>query len=218
MGDRLHEYRGKDIVVRYSLKRCIHAAECVTHLPEVFDPKRRPWVNPDAAGASEVAAAIRRCPTGALSYEFVGAPQPEPSETDNTVMVRTNGPLFLRGNIELQNDQGHMLLRSTRLALCRCGSSTNKPFCDGNHTKAGFADPAALADCRVTKAEGIDESQLTVTVAPNGPLLLNGPLELRGASVDPAFKGNHAALCRCGSSAAKPYCDGTHKRIGFNGE
>ena len=61
-------YEGRDITVEYDAARCIHVAECVKGLPAVFDPNRRPWVDPDAATADEIAAVVRRCPTGALHY------------------------------------------------------------------------------------------------------------------------------------------------------
>ena len=64
------EYRGKDVVIRYDDKICIHAAECVKTLPPVFDANRNPWVNPDGASVQEIQATIARCPSGALSSEL----------------------------------------------------------------------------------------------------------------------------------------------------
>ncbi len=49
---------------------CQHAAQCLTHSPEVFDPMRKPWVEIDAATAEEIIETIGRCPSGALSYEL----------------------------------------------------------------------------------------------------------------------------------------------------
>ncbi len=55
-------YEGDGIVVHYELKRCIHAAECVHGLPAVFDPQKRPWIDPTQSDADELAAAVERCP------------------------------------------------------------------------------------------------------------------------------------------------------------
>jgi hypothetical protein len=58
---------------------------------------------------------------------------------------------------------------------------------------------------------------LVVTPAPNGPLRVQGPLEIVTGTGRTILRTNEAYLCRCGKSANKPYCDGTHKRIGFVG-
>lgn len=66
MSDKIFHYPGEKISIRYEVKRCIHAAECARNLPGVFDPQRKPWVDPDAAVADTIAAVVERCPTGAL--------------------------------------------------------------------------------------------------------------------------------------------------------
>ncbi|MEU8387041.1 (4Fe-4S)-binding protein [Micromonospora sp. NPDC048843] len=73
-------YEGQSITVTFQATRCLHAAECVRSLPEVFDPGQRPWIRPDAAEAERLAEVIRRCPSGALQYELVdgGAETPDP--------------------------------------------------------------------------------------------------------------------------------------------
>jgi len=61
-----------------------------------------------------------------------------------------------------------------------------------------------------------DERGAVVTPYPDGPLLVRGDFTLRtpdGEVIDPG-RGT-VALCRCGKSAIKPFCDGTHKAIGF---
>ncbi len=68
-GRQVREYQGEGILVRYDPEVCAHAAECLRLLPEVFDLRNRPWVDPDGAPVEEIMAAIRSCPTGALSFE-----------------------------------------------------------------------------------------------------------------------------------------------------
>ena len=55
-----------------------------------------------------------------------------------TIEVRPNGPYIVNGSIELRDANGNVLPTQTRTVLCRCGASTNKPFCDGTHSKVGF--------------------------------------------------------------------------------
>ncbi|HWJ44066.1 MAG TPA: (4Fe-4S)-binding protein [Gaiellaceae bacterium] len=131
-------YTGAAIEVDWEPKLCIHVQNCVRSLPQVFKADERPWIVIDAAAADEVAAAVERCPTGALHYRRLdGAPQ-EQAPAETTVDPRPNGPLFLRGRLRIVDDDGEVIREDTRVALCRCGGSANKPFCDGTHRTNGF--------------------------------------------------------------------------------
>jgi uncharacterized Fe-S cluster protein YjdI/CDGSH-type Zn-finger protein len=131
------DYANDVIEVRWEPKLCIHARTCVRRLGEVFDPKRRPWVDVDGANPDEIAATVLTCPSGALHFRRLdGGAQEEPPET--TVAPMTNGPLFVRGRIRIVDVDGTLIREDTRVALCRCGASANKPFCDGSHRRIGF--------------------------------------------------------------------------------
>jgi uncharacterized Fe-S cluster protein YjdI/CDGSH-type Zn-finger protein len=136
--DIKREYRNERISVRWEPAYCIHAADCLNGLPEVFDALRRPWIDVDKASADEIADVVMRCPTGALHFARLdgGAQEPEPPET--TVQLRPNGPMFIRGKLRIEDLSGHVVREDTRVALCRCGASENKPFCDGTHRVIGF--------------------------------------------------------------------------------
>ena len=136
---KLYEYEGENIKVTYDLARCIHVEECVKSLPGVFDRDRRPWVDPDAGGPDEVAEVIRRCPTGALQYQRKDGGAQESAPSPNRVTVDPDGPLYLEGDIEIRTPDGETLLRDTRVALCRCGASGTKPFCDASHLGIDFS-------------------------------------------------------------------------------
>lgn len=69
-------YRTESITVTFEAGRCLHAAECVGGLPEVFDPARRPWIQPERATAERLAEVVRRCPSGALQYELAEGARP----------------------------------------------------------------------------------------------------------------------------------------------
>jgi CDGSH-type Zn-finger protein/uncharacterized Fe-S cluster protein YjdI len=205
-------YRGKEISVHYDVVRCIHAAECVHGLPQVFDPKRKPWVSPDQATPEEVLHGVSACPTGALSVRGVTAAE----NKENTTNIQPNGPLYAAGDIEIKTPDGELLLNDTRIALCRCGASQNKPLCDGAHAKAGFADAGALNNTGAAPVKR-ERGKLTFMPLPGGPLLFEGPCELTGANGGRAYP-EKGALCRCGASQNKPFCDGSHSSIGFSGE
>ncbi len=49
-----------------------------------------------------------------------------------------NGPLLVTGNLEIVSGTGRTINRVRKTALCRCGQSANKPYCDGSHTRVGF--------------------------------------------------------------------------------
>lgn len=137
----LKEYKGSHIVVVWEPAYCIHSENCVKTLPDVFDRMRRPWILVEAANADRIAQAVMKCPTGALHFRRVDGGEQEPVPTETTLQPQTNGPLFLRGNVTFVNANGKVIRRDTRAALCRCGRSSNTPYCDGTHETIGFQAP-----------------------------------------------------------------------------
>jgi len=134
--DVLKTYENAAIRVHWEPMHCIHVARCLTASPQVFDSMARPWIEIDAADADEIAETVKLCPTGALTFERLdGGPQEEPGE-DTLVEPRPNGPLFVRGRVVVRTKDGTRV--ATRAALCRCGGSGSKPFCDGTHRANGF--------------------------------------------------------------------------------
>jgi CDGSH-type Zn-finger protein/uncharacterized Fe-S cluster protein YjdI len=208
---KLHRYEGRAGIVTYDAKRCIHAAECVHGLPAVFDPNAKPWVNPNGADTAALAATVARCPSGALTIEQPDG-QVASSPAVNTATLTANGPTYLRGDIAVVSSDG-VVRNETRMALCRCGASQNKPYCDGSHNAAGFLDGGVLPANSVTGPPSAG-GKLTVTPLPNGPVKCEGPLTITG-SAGGVTTTDKAFLCRCGASANKPYCDGAHRKVGF---
>jgi len=132
------EYANEEIVVEWHPRLCFHARECIKALPAVFDAERRPWIDVDAASADEVEGAVALCPSGALrSRRLDRVVRAQPSE-ETTITLLKNGPLLLRGNVRIVDDEGNEVTVLERAALCRCGGSKNKPFCDGTHRTNGF--------------------------------------------------------------------------------
>ena len=209
-------YTGTDVDITYNLKRCIHAEFCVKRLAQVFDKQKRPWVDPNGASAEDVAAVNHLCPSGALHYERKDGGSPEPVPETNTIIVWRDGPLQFTADLSL-NGAAVALATETRATLCRCGASQNKPFCDNTHKDIGFS--AHEVEPLQTRPELVQTGgRLTVTAQPDGPFEVEGNLEIRDEAGNTLYIGNKTALCRCGGSGRKPFCDGTHKTIGFKAE
>ena len=136
----------------------------------------------------------------------------------NVAEVSPSGPLCLTGRIRVENGGG-IVADTDDVALCRCGHSRNKPFCDGSHRRAGFDDPGVIEGGRLVP--GGDEASpgepVVIVCAVNGPLLVRGPLTVVGSDGGRS-RGTKGALCRCGASSTKPFCDGTHKETGFESD
>jgi uncharacterized Fe-S cluster protein YjdI len=135
----MKEYSNEDITVAWDQDKCIHARECVKSLPQVFTPEKMPWVNIKGANSEEIMSAIDRCPSGALSYKRVGSTA-DAQKPFAEIRAMKNGPLLVEGRCILKDPNGKVAASHGPFALCRCGSSKNKPFCDGTHIKIGFND------------------------------------------------------------------------------
>lgn len=209
-------YPGAKSDVRWDGRLCIHVGECGRADNELFVGGRQPWCQPDLVSPHEVVDVVKRCPSGALSYDCKDGGDAETAEAENTVIVIYNGPLYVRGNLDVDGAAEDMPGVRFRAALCRCGQSKNKPFCDNSHEAAGFKDYGAVGE----NGEALDAQGGTLKVgrAPNGPLLLSGNFTIVAASGRKAWTGKKAALCRCGQSKNKPFCDGAHKAAGFQAD
>lgn len=218
----VEEYRGTRVIVRNNGHRCIHSRYCVLNLNSVFMPDvDGPWINPDGAAREAVIAVVEKCPSGALSYEPLGDSAPEHPPTVNTVRVWEDGPLVFHAELDVVGDTS-----SFRATLCRCGLSKRKPYCDRSHTEAGFKatgepaskdTPALAIHNGPLKVMPMPNGPLKVTPMPNGPLKVEGALEICSASGRTISRQTKVLLCRCGHSNNKPFCDSSHKRMGFEG-
>lgn len=135
----IKEYKKGDFTIVWKPKSCIHAGTCVKTLPEVYDPKGKPWIKQDNASIQELKEQINKCPSGALSYKMKDEMKNENEKVNSTkVVVKPNGPLLVYGD-QISIDTDGIEQKKERIAsFCRCGASQNKPFCDGEHKKIGF--------------------------------------------------------------------------------
>ena len=218
MGDRKPiEYAGKEASVSWHGQLCIHIGECGRAEGALFVGGRKPWCDPDLAARDEISEVVGRCPTGALSASYAGeSGAAESAEPHNTLNVSYNGPLFARGDLQIDAAPKNAPGLNYRAALCRCGASRNKPFCDNSHIEAGFSDYGAIGQAGEALSE--QGGTLMVKTVRNGPLMVSGNLTMISSGGRTAWQGKRAALCRCGASENKPFCDGQHAKIGFEAD
>lgn len=138
------EYSNGEVTVVWKSELCTHSGNCVRGLPEVFQPKERPWIKTEAASTEALVEQVKQCPSGALSFYFNDATD-EPEDHDQgdemnvaVVSLNENGPMKLTGPCEIQMVDGSKVSHDKDVFLCRCGASQNKPYCDGAHRKSGF--------------------------------------------------------------------------------
>lgn len=212
----MFEYRGKQATVTWDGKLCIHIGECGRAKGDLFVGGRKPWCDPDLSPNADVQEIVQRCPSGALSVEFADGSVSEVAAATNSIQVSYKGPLFVTGDLAIEGAPTEVPGLKFRAALCRCGQSKNKPYCDNSHESAGFQDYGAVGERG--DAANDNGGTLQINFAKDGPVLVNGNLCVKSASGREAWHGKKAALCRCGASNNKPFCDGQHKKIGFKSD
>src|SRR5215208_115390 len=142
-------YTAPGVRVFYDRERCLHFAECIRGLPQVFDVAKRPWIQPQNASADEVAEVVRRCPSGALHYRLEEGPPEQPEQATRVECV-SNGPINLRGELSIEVSAGRM--REVRTSLCRCGRTENELFCDNACTRTGWRSEPRARDRKKLRA------------------------------------------------------------------
>ncbi len=209
----IEEVRSAGAMIRFESRLCIHSRNCVLGRPDVFVPNvEGEWIHPERATPDEIAELAHNCPSGAIQYQRLDGGPAEAAPQVNTVRVRENGPLAF--NAPLSIAEAPAGLRAT---LCRCGASRRKPWCDGSHNAAGFAatgePPTQAAEPLPTR-----NGPVAVLTTKDGPLQVTGAVEMVSGTGRTINKLTEAWLCRCGASANKPYCDGSHRKVGFRAD
>ncbi len=136
------EYSNGEVTVVWQPHKCIHSTKCWKGLGEVFNPRVKPWINIQGAASERIADQVHQCPSGALSIKdetVSDQKEIQHSSPNAEVVVVKNGPLQVKGSLIIKHKDGKEETHS-EVYLCRCGQSSNKPFCDGTHRKCGFKD------------------------------------------------------------------------------
>ncbi len=136
------KYTNGEVTIVWQPAVCIHSAICwrgENGLPEVFNPAEKPWIKPEGANTKRIIEQIKKCPSGALSY-FMNEDKENNAEVtaESIVEIAPNGPLLVYGNITVKDSEGNTTQKNKVTAFCRCGASSNKPYCDGTHRKINF--------------------------------------------------------------------------------
>jgi len=202
--------RGQAATIFFEARRCIHSRHCVLDAPTVFKANTPgEWIYPDTVPVEALVAVAQSCPSGAIRYERHDGGVPEGAPRVNQLRIRENGPYALHAPLSVAGaDDGF------RATLCRCGQSQRKPWCDGSHVAAGFVasgEPPTLGVDPLPARDG----PLAVTPLRNGPLQLEGNLEICAGTGRTVARVTTARLCRCGQSKSKPFCDLSHLAAGF---
>jgi len=209
--DGVDYIEGRDLTLIYEGKKCIHSRFCVTWGPKVFIANvKGPWINPDNMPTDALTEIAHVCVSGAIRYKRKDGRPDEAPPPVNLVSVRENGPYAIRADIRLDGAPAV----SCRLTLCRCGASKNKPFCDGSHNEVKFA---ASGEPATGKADmlPVRDGPLAIDPMTDGPLQVRGNMEIISGTGRVVARLETARLCRCGASNNKPFCDGSHVRVGF---
>ncbi|HEU4625532.1 MAG TPA: ferritin-like domain-containing protein [Steroidobacteraceae bacterium] len=211
--DGTEHIEGEHLTLLYETKKCIHARFCVTGAPKVFIANvQGPWIDPDGIEVDKLVEIAHACPSGAIRYRRKDGKHDEVAPQVNLLAIREAGPYAVRAPIMLDGD-----FAGFRATLCRCGASKNKPFCDGSHHEVKFAatgePPTGTADMLAVR-----DGPLAIDPQMDGPLHVRGNLEITSGTGRVVARVVQTKLCRCGGSNNKPFCDGTHARIGFKSD
>lgn len=210
--DGVEVIEGSALTLRFDTKRCIHARFCVLGAPTVFVGNvQGPWIRPDAIDPEALVAVAHRCPSGAITYERKTDRPEESAPPVNTVHIREHGPLAIAADLHIEGATPRY-----RAVLCRCGASKPKPFCDGSHSEIGFQATGEPPDSGRMEVLEARDGKVHIRPLVNGPLDVQGNLEICTGTGHTISKVTRAKLCRCGGSKTKPFCDGSHRSNGFS--
>lgn len=211
LGEGVELIEGEKLDIIYHGKLCIHSRYCVTQAPKVFLANvEGPWIHPDDMDVEELAAVARNCPSGAIQYRRRDGAAEETPPPVNLIRTLEDGPNAFRGDLRIDGKPiGY------RATLCRCGASKNKPYCDGSHHEIHFEASGEPATGDKTGALAVRDGPIEIAPQLDGPLMVRGNMEFISGTGRMFARVTAARLCRCGHSNTKPFCDGTHAKIGF---
>ncbi|MCB8994330.1 MAG: (4Fe-4S)-binding protein [Bacteroidales bacterium] len=162
MSQNDRKYTNGEITVYWKPSKCIHATTCFRELIEVFNPRKRPWVNMQGAPSNRITEVVDKCPTQAIFWKYnkdipeselttdlhsgeevtpediLNQQKEEEAVVGANISVMRNGPLLVEGDFKIIGPEGNELKTMIMTSFCRCGHSRAQPFCDGTHRKFGF--------------------------------------------------------------------------------
>jgi len=156
------QYTNGEITVFWKPSKCIHATTCFRELLDVFNPRKRPWVNMKGAPTKRIIEVTDKCPTQAIYWKYnkdlspaelsgdkdhgeevtpedVLTHQKEEEIAGASISIMKNGPILVEGDFKVISPEGKELKTMIMTSFCRCGHSRAQPYCDGTHRKVGFS-------------------------------------------------------------------------------
>jgi CDGSH-type Zn-finger protein len=134
---RAKHYEGQGLVMMDDKPFCVHAGFCVSEKTDVWELVDQAQ---DEDSRAELIRMIRLCPSGRLAYKESLHEPPVEEDYSQEIGIVEDGPIYVRGGIDVEGANGQNYEKQNRMTLCRCGASKNKPFCDGTHAEIGFKD------------------------------------------------------------------------------
>jgi CDGSH-type Zn-finger protein/uncharacterized Fe-S cluster protein YjdI len=209
--DGIEQVEGEKLTLIYEGKKCIHSRFCVTGAPTVFLANvKGPWLHPDTIDVERLVDIAHACPSGAIRYKRRDGRPDETAPPVNLAAIREAGPYGFRGDLRINGT-----FAGYRATLCRCGASKNKPYCDGSHHDIHFDATGEPATSDSPETLATRDGPLQIDPQTNGPLKVCGNLEITSGTGRMVTRLTNVFLCRCGHSQNKPFCDGSHAKVGF---
>lgn len=138
MSKEIQNYKKDELGISYDPNICTHSANCVNGFSEIFNIDKKPWINLNSATKEKIAEAVKNCPSGALALIKETLQAENEGVEIVQIDIMSKGPLLVKGRFKVTDHNENVIETKDRVALCRCGASQNKPFCDGAHKKIDF--------------------------------------------------------------------------------
>ncbi|MEO1796839.1 MAG: CDGSH iron-sulfur domain-containing protein [Pseudomonadota bacterium] len=133
------DVNGASVTISYTPVLCTHAAQCQARAIAVFNPKQKPWIQPENGTLEGIMDVIAACPSGALRVAVGAQPGQHMTTGEVSIQVEKDGPYHVT-NVPLDAEFNGAGASRAKYSLCRCGLSKNKPFCDGSHYDQHWSD------------------------------------------------------------------------------
>lgn len=185
-----------------------HGSEVTSTFVAFMDDSARPS---DSNGGGQLSTTAKALDRWFKERQKQNA-QPRLLEIPNEALITSAGPLRITGNLTIVGEDGTVTY-ANHIDLCRCGKSRGKPHCDGQHLDAEFLHSGRMQEISDTEASD-RPTKITLSCNNDGPVTFRGRLRLHNSMGQECTK-MRGALCRCGQSANKPFCDGSHEKTGF---
>lgn len=190
-------FLGLELTIYYNPTVCYSSEKCINSLPAVFKMNTGGGIDPDAEASEKIIEAIKACPSGALSFHYKISQQKE-TEQGTELRILQNGPCMINGDVTIRHSENSASVELKRCALCRCGYSENKPFCDGSHAGKGFRDDnlvriAGIGDLRegLNKAVVDDKEVVIIKQGETISVFSNICLHAEASLAEGYIEGNH---------------------------